>query len=276
MGKLREKMTEDMKLNGLSESTQLAYIKQVKSYAMHYNQSPDKLTEEDLRKYIIYLQEIRKVANATLIQAVSALKFIYRHTLNCSWRTLEFTRIKKEKKLPVILSKAEVNQILHTAGNLKHKALLMTIYSAGLRISEAVRLRIEDIDSKRMLIRIIQSKNQKDRYTILSHKTLKILRKYYSQYRLKYWLFPGQKKGTHLTRRGGSLIFNQVYIKSGIKKKASVHTLRHCFATHLMEAGVTLRYIQMLLGHSSPKTTAIYTHVCKKSIMKITSPLDDT
>ncbi len=275
MGKLREKMTEDMKLNGLSESTQLAYIKQVKLYALHYNQSPDKLTEEELRKYILYLQEIRKVSNATLIQAVSALKFFYRHTLNLTWRTLEVVRIKKEKKLPVILSKDEVLQILNATENLKHEALLATIYSAGLRISEAVRLRIDDIDSKRMLVRVVQSKNQKDRYSILAVKTLELLRQYYLKYCPKYWLFPGQKKATHLTRRGGSLIFDQTCRKSGIKKKASVHTLRHSFATHLMEAGVNLRYIQMLLGHSSPKTTAIYTHVCKKSIMKIVSPIDE-
>jgi len=275
MGKLREKMIEDMKLNGLSESTQLAYIKQVKLYAIHYNQSPDKLTEEELRKYILYLQDVRKVANATLIQAVSALKFFYRHTLDVTWRTLEFTRIKKEKKLPVILSKDEVLQILNATENLKHEALLTTIYSAGLRISEAVRLRIDDIDSKRMLVRVVHSKNQKDRYSMLAVKTLELLRQYYLKYRPKYWLFPGQKKVTHLTRRGGSLIFDQTCRKSGIKKKASVHTLRHSFATHLMEAGVNLRYIQVLLGHSTPQTTSIYTHVCKTNIMEIVSPIDE-
>ncbi len=275
MGKLREKMIEDMKLNGLSESTQLAYIKQVKLYALHFNQSPDKLTEEELRKYILYLQGIRKVSNATLIQAVSALKFFYRHTLNLTWRTLEVARIKKKKKLPVILSKDEVLQILSSTENIKHKALFTTIYSAGLRVSESVRLRINDIDSKRMLIRIVQSKHQKDRYTILAVKTLELLRRYYLKYRPKYWLFPGNHQARPLLTRSTLCAFYKNLKKSGIKKNAYLHTLRHSFATHLMEAGVNLRYIQVLLDHSTPQTTSVYTHVCKKNIMKIVSPIDE-
>ena len=275
MTQLRQKMIEDMKLHGLSELTQKAYIHHIKLYASHYNQPPDKLTEEQLRAYILFMKEKSKFSNATMIQAISALKFFYYHTLDCTWKTLATARIKKEKKLPIILSKEEVEEVIKVTGNIKHKALLATIYSAGLRITEAIRIRINDIDSKRMLIHIVQSKNRKDRYVILAQKTLKLLREYYIRYRPPYWLFPGQKKGTHLTRRGGSMVFEQSCKKAGIKKHVTVHVLRHSFATHLMESGVDLRLIQQLLGHATPQTTSLYTHVCQKSIMKITSPLDE-
>lgn len=275
MTKLREKMLEDMQLRGLTQSTQEAYIKNIKLYAMHYNQSPDKLTEDHFRKYILYLQNERRASSSTIIQALCALKFLYRDTLGKDWTTLDFVRIKKENKLPVILSKEEIQKIIDNTENLKHKALLTTIYSAGLRVSEAVLLRIKDIDSNRMLIRVEQSKHKKDRYTILAKKTLQLLRKYYIKYRPTLWLFPGERTGMPILTRSALLIFKKSLYKSGITKNATTHSLRHSFATHLMEAGVNLRYIQVLLGHRTPQTTSIYTHVCKYSIMNINSPIDE-
>jgi site-specific recombinase XerD len=274
MGKLREKMIEDMQLKGLTEATQEVYVTNVKLYALYYKQSPDKLTEEHLREYFLYLRNETKYSTSTTSQKMCALKFFYQHTLKKDWAILNFAKIKRDKKLPIVLGKEEVFKIIDVTTNLKHKALLSTIYSAGLRISEAVNLRIEDIDSTRMLIRVVQSKHHKDRYTLLANKTLELLREYYIKYRPKHWLFPGQKQGCPILTRSGLFLFHKYLKKSGIKKKASVHTLRHSFATHLMEAGVSLRYIQVLLGHGSPQTTAIYTHVCKKNIMKITSPID--
>ena len=165
-------------------------------------------------------------------------------------------------------------KIFSCIDNIKHKALMVMMYSSGLRVGEVVRLKIEDIDSKRMLIHVRQSKGYKDRYTLLSKQALVILRDYFKRYKPEVWLFPGGKSNDHLTERSAQKVFDNARLKSGIIKKVSLHTLRHSFATHLLEAGTDLRYIQELLGHSSSKTTEIYTHVSKKDIGRILSPLD--
>jgi len=186
----------------------------------------------------------------------------------------EVKRPKKDKKLPVVLSKEEVAKIPDSVDNIKHKAILMLVYSAGSRVGEVVKLKPEDIDSKRMLIHIKGSKGRKDRYTILSESVLKILREYWQQYKPRKWLFEGAKPEKHISIRTAQKIFEHAWEKAGIKKEITIHTLRHSFATHLLESGVDLRYIQELLGHKHSKTTEIYTLVSVKSIGKIRSPLD--
>jgi integrase/recombinase XerD len=183
-------------------------------------------------------------------------------------------RPNKEKTLPSVLSTEEVVEILKQTDNIKHKAILMTIYSAGLRISEAINLRIKDIDSDRMQIRVEQGKGRVDRYTLLSEKTVLILRQYFKQYRPSIWLFEGVKKGEQYSTRSIQSIFQSAVQKAGITKDVSVHTLRHSFATHLLENGTDLRYIQNLLGHANSKTTEVYTHITTKGFEQIKSPLD--
>ncbi len=187
---------------------------------------------------------------------------------------IDLERPKKEKKLPEILSKNEISKLLKAVKNLKHKAILYLVYSAGLRVGEVVKLKPTDIDSDRMLIHIIQGKDKKDRYTILSETALSILRQYVKVYKPEHWLFPGQHPDKHLTERSVQKVFDNARIDAKIRKDVSVHNLRHSFATHLLEGGVNLRYIQELLGHSSSKTTEIYTHVTQKNLSNIISPLD--
>lgn len=187
---------------------------------------------------------------------------------------IDLERPKKEKKLPEILSKNEISKLLKAVKNLKHKAILYLVYSAGLRVGEVVKLKPTDIDSDRMLIHIIQGKGKKDRYTILSETALSILRQYVKVYKPEHWLFPGQHPDKHLTERSVQKVFGNARIDAKIRKDVSVHNLRHSFATHLLEGGVNLRYIQELLGHSSSKTTEIYTHVTQKNLSNIISPLD--
>jgi len=187
---------------------------------------------------------------------------------------IDLERPKKEKKLPEILSKNEISKLLKAVKNLKHKAILYLVYSAGLRVGEVVKLKPTDIDSDRMLIPIIQGKGKKDRYTILSETALSILRQYVKVYKPEHWLFPGQHPDKHLTERSVQKVFDNARIDAKIRKNVSVHNLRHSFATHLLEGGVNLRYIQELLGHSSSKTTEIYTHVTQKNLSNIISPLD--
>lgn len=187
---------------------------------------------------------------------------------------IDLERPKKEKKLPEILSKNEISKLLKAVKNLKHKAILYLVYSAGLRVGEVVKLKPTDIDSDRMLIPIIQGKGKKDRYTILSETALSILRQYVKVYKPEHWLFPGQHPDKHLTERSVQKVFGNARIDAKIRKDVSVHNLRHSFATHLLEGGVNLRYIQELLGHSSSKTTEIYTHVTQKNLSNIISPLD--
>jgi len=200
-------------------------------------------------------------------------KFYFEKVLGGNRKIYSIDRPRKEKILPEVLSEEEIIKILNATENIKHKAILMTIYSAGLRISELVNLKIKDIDSERMQIRVVQAKGKKDRYTLLGEKTLEILRKYVSEYKPKNWLFEGMK-GEQYSTSSIQANLKIAVDKVGIKKRVTVHTLRHSFATHLLEAGTDIRYIQSLLGHSSGKTTEIYTHVTTKGFEQIKSPLD--
>ena len=257
-----------------SESTERIYKSALEDY-LNYNHriDIDLLNEGHIQSFLRHLVMERKVSISYQNQAINAIKFYYERVLGGQRRTYFIDRPKKEKVLPVVMSEKEIVQLFRVITNTKHKAILMTIYSAGLRISECINLKIKDIDSKRMQIRVEQSKGKKDRYTVLSSKTLALLRIYFLEYKPKTYLFEGQTGG----RYSGSSIQNilkSAVAKAKIQKRVTVHTLRHSFATHLLEQGTNLRYIQSLLGHSSSKTTEIYTHITTKGTDQIKSPLD--
>jgi len=256
-----------------SQRTVKAYIYYNEDFLKFVKKNPEEVANEDVKKYMFYLVSKKGYSASTLNIAINALKFYYGEILKCRF-TYKIKRPKKNKKLPVVLNQEEVSQILSSVNNIKHKAILMLIYSAGLRVSEVVKLKPEDIDAERKLIHIKGAKGRKDRYTILSDVTLKTLRIYMQANVPKSWLSPGQKTGSHITTRTVQKIFDDAVKKAGIRKEVSVHSLRHSFATHLLESGVDLRYIQELLGHKSSKTTEIYTHVSNKDLNKIKSPLD--
>lgn len=254
--------------------------KTIKSY-VHYNEdflkfvkkNPLEVTNEDVKDYLFYLAETKDTSASTLNIAINALKFYYGEMLKRDF-VYEIKRPKKDKKLPVVLSQEEVSRILSSVDNLKHKAILMLAYSAGLRVSEAVNLKVDDIDQQRRLIHVRAAKGRKDRYTILSEVAFEILRKYREEYGPEEWLFPGAHPKKHITTRTAQAIFEQAREAAEIQKEVTIHSLRHAFATHLLENGVDLRYIQELLGHKSSKTTEIYTHVSNRDLGRIKSPLD--
>lgn len=253
-----------------SEKTLKAYAPLFEEFINYYPTHDIKTIDEPMIiRFLRFLVTERRVSSNYQNQAINAIKFYYERVLGGQRKFYFIDRPIKEKTLPVVLSTEEVTLILKTIKNLKHKAILMTIYSAGLRISEAINLKIKDIDSNRMQIRVQQSKGKKDRYTLLSQKTLDILRLYFKAYKPQEWLFEGQTPGEPYAVRSIQHIFEAAVTKAGIKKNVSVHTLRHSFATHLLENGTDLRYIQSLLGHENSKTTEIYTHITTKGFDQI-------
>ncbi len=276
MGMLKDRMEQSMQLRHLSERTIAAYLYHVREYTRYFGVSPDQLGEEQVRQYLLYLFEEKKVSWSSVNVAYSALCYFYRQVLQRDWNVKNVPRPKTEKRLPVVLSKSEVEAILNAVDDLKYRAILVTIYSAGLRVSEACRLRVSDIDSKLMQIRIEQGKGRKDRYTLLGQKNLELLREYYRVYRPDPdgWLFGGQKKGNWISVSAVQNAFKRAKKKGGITKPATVHTLRHSFATHLLEQNADVFTIKELLGHSSLKTTSVYLHVSRERLGQIVSPLD--
>ena len=228
----------------------------------------------ELRRYLLHLIEEEGASYSYTNQCISAIKFLYGKVLKRPAPVEQLPRPRKEHKLPNVLSRQEVMRLLGTVENPKHRAIMLLTYSGGLRLGEVVRLKVGDIDSDRNLIHIRQAKGRKDRYTLLSKVALEALRAYYRKYQPQTWLFPGAKPGRHLHERSVQKVFDRAQEKAGIRKDVSTHTLRHSFATHLLESGTDLRYIQELLGHKSSKTTEIYTHVSEKNIGQIQSPLD--
>ena len=216
----------------------------------------------------------RKLSKSYINTTYSALKFFYTVTLGREWEMKQIPRVKKDKKLPTVLSKGEVQKIFDATTNLKHKAILMTVYGGGLRVSEVANLKPGDIDSANMQIHIRLGKGNKDRYTILAKVNLMILREYWKLYRPGIWLFPSVNPVDHLSSRTMERVFQQSKEKAGIKKDVSIHTLRHSFATHMLESGVAINYIQLLLGHTSLTTTCIYIHLARKDVLNLKSPLD--
>ena len=274
MGRLQDQMRMDLELKNLSPRTRSCYLTWMRSFALHFHRAPDELGEQEIRDYLHYLIQEKKASQSGVSQAYSALKFFYETTLKRDWNRFRIPRVQKGKKLPVVLSQQEVQAILSAIRNLKHRALLMTIYSAGLRLSEVVHLKVSDIDSQRMMIRVQQGKGQKDRYTLLAQRTLKILRDYWKEYRPTDWLFPGKPATRPLSDSAVQKVFEKVLLRAGVKKQASVHTLRHSFATHLLEEGADIYHIQRLLGHTTPNTTAVYLHVSRKDLGGLISPID--
>lgn len=274
MTKLRERMIEDLRLRNVAESTIVCYVRAVKQYAEYFGKSPDQLDSKHLRQYLLYLIEEKQVPLETYNQKVAALQFFYRETIKQPAYVEGVCFTRKKRKLPVVLSHDEVRRFLTALDTLKHRAILMICYGAGLRISEALSLRVTDIDSERMLIRVRQGKGRKDRYVALPEVLLQILREYWKAARPKDFLFPGRDGVKPLTRQSVVYACHWALKTAGISKKVSPHTMRHSFATHLLEGGADVRTIQVLLGHRNVTTTALYTHVSQATIRKTKSPLD--
>jgi integrase/recombinase XerD len=274
MADVIKKAEEELKLKAFSFKTRKSYLGHIRRLLIYSDKKVEELDIMDAREYILYLLDSQNSSSSYASQCISSIKFLFIIVLKRDINDIQLYRPKKEKKFPEVLSYQEVAKILKVITNLKHRAILFLVYSAGLRVGEVVNLKISDIDSDRMLIHLKQGKGKKDRYTVLSQIALDELRIYVKGYRPDDWLFQGRDGKGHLTERSVQKVFDKACTAAGIKKDASVHTLRHSFATHLLEGGTDLRYIQELLGHSSSKTTEIYTHVTEKSITKIQSPLD--
>jgi site-specific recombinase XerD len=268
-------MLEDMQVRNLALTTQESYVQQVTQFARHFHQSPEELGPEAIRAYQVYLTQERQLAPGSISIAVAALRFLYKVTLQRDWPVIELIPApKKPQTLPIVLSRAEVQQFLESVPQRKHRTVLTVCYAAGLRISEAVRLQLTDIDSQRMVLRVEQGKGQKDRYVMLSPKLLELLRAWWKVARPRPWLFPGGRPGGHITQRAVERVSRQAQRACGIPKPITPHSLRHAFATHLLEAGADLRRIQLLLGHRSLATTARYLRVATSTVCATASPFD--
>lgn len=273
MTQLRQRMIECLQLRGMSERTQEMYVRAVRQLAEHYHKSPDLITEEELRQYFLYIKNVKRYSRSASTIALCGIKFFFQHTLNRDWSTLSFVRAPREKKLPVILSIEEVRRILGCVRLPRYRVCLSTIYSCGLRLQEGTRLQVRDIDSARMMIHVRHGKGGKDRYVPLPERTLEMLRQYWVTHRHPVLIFPAPGRGgiglssatEPMPKSSVQGAFRQALKDTGIHKGASVHTLRHSWATHLLEAGVNLRLIQEYLGHSSPATTSLYTHLTLKA-----------
>jgi site-specific recombinase XerD len=263
MSALRQKMIEDMQLRGFAERTQEAYLLAVRQLAKHYHKSPDQINEEELRQYFLFLKNEKHAARATCTIALCGIKFFFERTLGREWKTFEFLRPQKEQKLPVVLSVGEVGRVLGCVHRQRYRVCLTLIYACGLRLLEGVRLQVTQIDGQRQLLHVCQGKGGKDRYVPLPSACLKLLRGHWLTHRNPVWLFPSPLEESHqpMSEAGLQRAFRAAVQEAGIPKKATVHTLRHSYATHLLEAGVNLRIIQSYLGHASPKTTSLYTHL---------------
>lgn len=276
-------MIEDLQLKGMGERTQQMYVRAVRQLSEHCNKSPDRIKEEELRDYFLYVKNVKKWSRSTSTIAICGIKFFYENTLRRDWTTLSFVRAKREKKLPVILSKEEVRAILRNVRLLRYRVCLTTIYSCGLRLQEGTHLQVKDIDSARGLIHVHCGKGAKDRYVPLPQRTLELLREQWKSHRNPVWIFPAPGRGgihmptatEPMPRSSVQIVFKEALKKSGINKRASVHTLRHSYATHLLEAGVNLRLIQIWLGHNTPTTTSVYTHLTAKAKAMATESIND-
>ena len=272
---LLEVLTQEMRLRNYSQKTIQAYKSCIRSLIQYFDpKHPREISSDEIRSFLLSLFEEKRWKASSVDQMFNALRFLYVELYKMPFILGNIPWLRMEKKLPHVLSQNEILKTFSSVNNLKHKTLLMLIYSAWLRVGESMRLKISDIDSERKMIHLRNAKGGKDRYTLLSDAAWGMLRKYYTLYRPKEYLFEGQDKRKHLSERSIQNIFERAINDAGIKKPISLHGLRHNFATHLLESGVDLQYIQELLGHNSSNTTEIYTHVSKKSLGKILNPLD--
>ena len=275
MGEMRDRMEKELKLRGLSQRTSRCYLRVVENYIRYHNKRPaEQMGSLEARAYVLHLIEEKKLSHSAVVQAVCGLRFFYCKVLRRSFSLDDLPYQKRKRRLPQPLSEREVIALLGAVANLKYRILLMTLYSGGLRLQEALQLRTADIDSADMRIRIRAGKGGKERYVMLSATLLDELRDYYRRYRPQEWLFYGQSRVEPLHPRSLQKEITKAAAAAGIRKRVTAHILRHSFATHLLQRGTNLRYIQELLGHSSLKTTMIYTHVSRRSLTEVVSPLD--
>lgn len=272
MTPLRKRMIRELQLQRKAPTTAASYVKAVEELARHYRRSPDRISQEEIRDYLHHLIVERKLSYSSCNVKITAINFFQRNVLGR--RSNLRVPMKKTQRLPEPFSREEVARLIRAAGNVRHRVLMMTAYSAGLRVSELVRLTPQDIHSSRMLIRVEQGKGRKDRYTLLSQRLLDELRSYWRQYRPAHWLFAGGVPNSHLTRQAAERAFYAMKRRAGITRGHGIHTLRHSFATHLLEAGVDLHTLQILLGHSNFGTTLKYLHVTEKHLTQTGSALD--
>lgn len=275
MGQLRDRMEQDLILRRLSPATRRNYLLYCRKFAAHYWRRPEELGEGEIRAYLLHLIQVEQVSYATYRQIVAALKFLYTVTLARGWEVerIAFPR-HRQGRLAEVLRQDQLVQLFAALRRPKYRALLMSSYAAGLRISEACQLRVEDIDSRRMVIRVRYAKGAKQRYTILSRQLLTVLREYWKIERPPEWLFPAQGPSGHVVPETVRGVFRKARQQVGLGKWSTPHTLRQSFATHLLESGTELVVIQALLGHSTIKTTSMYAHVRTDQIRKVTSPFD--
>lgn len=274
MTPLRQRMLDDMRVRNLAPGTQQAYIRTVAAFAKHFGKSPDLLGPDEVRTYLLHLLEDRGLSASSLTGVFCALRFFYRVTLGREWPVQMPPPPKQRQTLPNILSPQELDSFFAAVRSVKQRALLMTVYAAGLRVSEACHLRVTDIDSQRMMIRVEQGKGRKDRFVMLSPVLLDVLRAYWKSTRPTPWLFPNRTGTGPISREGVHEACCIAARRAGLDKKVTPRLLRHCFATHLLEGGANIRVIQLLLGHRSLRTTARYTHVASSSVCAVASPLD--
>lgn len=267
-------MTISMELRGFAKSTQRTYVAHMQRFYAFCGKSPANVGYEQVRAFLHHAIKVRKLSSAYVNSAYGAIKFYYQSVLYQDWNMLHVPRVKKKSFLPTILTLQEVRQVLDATPNLKHRAILTTIYSAGLRVSEAAHLQVSDIHSGDMRLLVRQGKGNKDRYTILSEANLLLLRHYWKDYRPSLWLFPGMPSTKPIATRSIQSVFKNSLRAAGISKDVSVHTLRHCFATHLLNQGASILQIKDLLGHADIQTTSLYLHLTHAQVLGLRSPLD--
>jgi site-specific recombinase XerD len=274
MSKLRERFEEELRLRGYSEVTNRIYVRAVRKFVEFHDRSPRRLGAEEIRAYLVHITIDKQWSRSGIHQAICALKFFYTQVLDRPWEISKVHYPRRKKKLPVFLTQQEVVRLLSATSNLKHKGLLMTLYSAGLRLSEVLALEPTDIDSSTMRIHVREGKGGKERYSVLSATLLETLRCYFRRYRPQPWLFCGATQSEPMSPRTVQRIVGTTAQQAGLLKQVTPHVLRHSFATHLLEQGTSLVYIQALLGHRNLKSTVIYTHVNQEALSKVPSPLD--
>jgi integrase/recombinase XerD len=282
MTPLRQRMLEDMQLHGLSARTQQTYLGAIRQLALHFGKAPDHITEDELRQYFLFLRNERHAARSTMTIALCAIKFLFERTLQRPWPTLDLLRPPTEHKLPAVLSAEEVQAILARIQQARYRVCLSVIYACGLRLMEGLSLTVPQIDSARMLLHIQSGKGNKDRYVPLPQRALLLLRAHWRSHRHPVWLFPAFDRATGtvatatkpMLEDGLQRAFRAAVQDAGIRKHATIHTLRHSWATHLLEAGISLRQIQAWLGHSSLTTTIRYTHLTCSAEQRASQTLD--
>lgn len=274
MSKLRRRMEEELRLRNYSPATIKAYVAAVKNFSLYHHRSPDQMGAEEVRAYLLYLTDEKKLSPASVNQTLAGIRFVYVHVLDRSCEVGHVVYQKRKRKLPAVLSEHDVIRLMDAAADLKDRAILMTLYSGGLRLLEMIRLNPKDIDSSRMQIRIRDGKGGKERYVVLSETLLTVLREYFLKFKPERWLFYADRPGQPIHPRTIQRMVATTALRAGLKPRVNPHMLRHSFATHLLERGTNLRYIQEMLGHQSVKTTMLYTRVSRKALGKVVSPLD--